>query len=105
MALFGRRRYRRRGPNPAGYRAAVDHLAGFVAARSGVEAYLEPRTWATPATVILIAGDGEWTRRALEPTAAFALGRRLGIPVYDVGKLGYPRRLREYNARRGSRRV
>lgn len=103
MGLFGRRR--RGGPERAELRAAAEHLTRFATHHTGVEAYLEPRTWATPATVILIAGDGEWTRRALDPPAAFALGRRLGIPVYEVAKLGYPRRMREYNARRRSPRT
>jgi hypothetical protein len=27
------------------------------------------------------------------------LGKRLRIPVYDVAKLGYPQRMRDYTAR------
>ena len=90
MGLFGRRRGRRD--------ANVEHLERFVATRSGVEAYLEPRTNVTPATVILIAADGEWTRRPLLPRDAFALGNRLALPVYEVARLGYPQRMRDWNA-------
>jgi len=90
MGLFGRRRDRH---NPD-----VEHLERFVASRSGVEAYLEPRTNVTPATVILIAADGEWTRRPLAARDAFALGHRLAIPVYEVARLGYPQRVRDWNA-------
>jgi len=28
------------------------------------------------------------------------LGERLSIPVYDVQKVGYPQRMRDYDARR-----
>ena len=45
------------------FRADREHLEGFAAARTGVEAFIEPRTNVTQTTVILIAHDGEWTRR------------------------------------------
>lgn len=103
MVLFGRRRRRGRDagrrPDPELLRAAVAHLERFVATRDGVEAYLEPPTRFIPATVILIGHDGEWTRRKMEPADVFELGHRLGIPVYDVARLGYPQRMRDYNAR------
>ena len=54
-------------------------------------------------TVILIAHDGEWTRRRVgSPECARSFGHRLGIPVYDVALVGYPQRMRDYNARRRS---
>jgi hypothetical protein len=87
----------RRTPDP---RAAA-YLAEWVAARRGVEAFVEPRTTVTEHTVVLVADDGEWTRRRMPgPAAAFAFCRRIGIPVYDVALVGYPRRMREYTARR-----
>ena len=101
MGLFGRRGQRvrdtraERGADPTD----VAHLERFVASRAGVEAYLEPATLMVGPTVILIGHDGEWTRRRLLPPAAAAFGRRVGIPVYDVGKTGYPQRMRDYNAR------
>jgi hypothetical protein len=68
--------------------------------RRGVEAYVEPRTTVTETTVVLIAHDGEWTRRRIDgEQGAARLGRKLGIPVYDVALVGYPRRMREYTAR------
>lgn len=102
MGLFGRRSGRgdtSGGRGRAGLPADVEHLERFAGSRAGVEAYLEPGTLMTEPTVILIGHDGEWTRRRLGPNAAHALGRRLGIPVYDVAKLGYPQRMRDYNAR------
>lgn len=103
MGLFGRRRSASNGRGRAGLPADVEHLERFAASRSGVEAYLEPGTLMTEPTVILISADGEWTRRRLGPNAAHALGRRLAIPVYEVAKLGYPQRMRDYNARQNAR--
>ncbi len=80
--------------------SARTHLAEFVASRRGVEAYIEPATRVTATTVILIAFDGEWTRRALPDRAsAFEVARGLGIPVYDVNLTGYPARMREWTSR------
>jgi hypothetical protein len=88
------------GGRPAD-RADLDHLENFVRTRRGVEAYIEPRTTVTETTVILVAHDGEWTRRRVAgPDAARQFGNRLGIPVYDVALVGYPKRMREYNERR-----
>ena len=76
------------------------HLSEFVSSRRGVEAYVEPPTNVTATTVILIAHDGEWTRRAAgSRQSAFELAAGLGVPVYDVLKTGYPSRMREWNSR------
>jgi hypothetical protein len=80
--------------------AVRDHLASFVSSRRGVEAFVEPPTNVTATTVVLIAHDGEWTRRAVASRdEAFELPRALGIPVYDVNQTGYPSRMREWNSR------
>ncbi|HEY2949761.1 MAG TPA: hypothetical protein VGJ53_15420 [Micromonosporaceae bacterium] len=102
MTWFRRRRRARGGPGdrPAN-RADIEHLEEFVRTRRGVEAFIEPRTTVTDTTVMLIAHDGEWTRRRIDgPEGARRLAYRLGIPVYDVALVGYPQRMREYNARR-----
>nr|WP_232534351.1 hypothetical protein [Plantactinospora sp. KBS50] len=79
----------------------LDHLERFVRSRRGVEAFVEPRTTVTETTVILIAADGEWTRRRIDgPDGARRFAHRLAIPVYDVRLVGYPQRMRDYNARR-----
>jgi hypothetical protein len=80
------------------------HLADFVASRRGVEAYVEPPTNVTATTIILIAYDGEWTRRAAgSRESAFDLARSLEVPVYDVLQTGYPARMREWNSRQRRR--
>ncbi|GAA4480101.1 hypothetical protein GCM10023094_26090 [Rhodococcus olei] len=96
--LFTRRQARPRG----GRAGATDarYLADWARARVGVEAYVEPETTVTPMTVVLVAADGEWTRRVVGgPTGARRLGEDLRIPVYDVRKTGYPQRMRDHDAR------
>jgi hypothetical protein len=95
------RRSRTLGGVRAASRADIEHLEGFARGRRGVEAFIEPRTSVTETTVILVAHDGEWTRRRISgPAAAFDFGTRVGIPVYDVALVGYPQRMRDYNKRR-----
>jgi hypothetical protein len=102
VAWFRRRRgSATRSTDRLRYREDLEHLEQFVASRNGVEAYLEPKTTVTQNTVVLIAHDGEWTRRRVpDPEAARTLARRLGIPVYDVRLMGYPKRMRDFNERR-----
>ncbi|MBC7678147.1 MAG: oxidoreductase [Pseudorhodobacter sp.] len=79
----------------------VEHLEAFAANRRGVEGFVEPQTPTTATTLVLVAGDGEWTRRRVASReAAFDLGRRLAVPVYDVAATGYPSRMRAWTAAR-----
>lgn len=113
MGLFSRSRLPRlrRGSGagtPAAAKADVDaaaaHLEQFTASRRGVEAYVEPATTITPTTLLLIAQTGEWTRRPVnDPRAGASLARRLGVPVYDINLVGYPQRMRTWNANRAAR--
>lgn len=107
MALFRRRKQtgdpgRGRGRDAA--RADLDHLENFVRTRQGVEAFIEPRTTMTETTVMLIAHDGEWTRRRIgDPEQARRFAHRQAIPIYDVRLVGYPQRMRDHNERRKRR--
>lgn len=76
------------------------YLAEWVRTHTGVEGYIEPKTTVTDVTVVLIAADGEWTRRIVGERGAARLAGDLRIPVYDVGKTGYPQRMRDYDARK-----
>jgi len=99
VGLFDRFRGRRRGDS--GGAPDLRYLGQWVAARTGVEAYVEPQTTVTPMTVVLVAADGQWTRRPSGGAAgARRIGERLRIPVYDVQKVGYPQRMRDFDARR-----
>lgn len=102
MGLLGRvfDRFRTGGRRARRTSDVMADLRRWAAARGGVEAYVEPETTVTPLTVVLVAADGEWTRRAVDDAQARAIGRRLAIPVYDVQKVGYPRRMRDFDARR-----
>lgn len=100
MAVFGRRK-RRPGTTRVATSDDLAHLDRFAATRSGVEAYLEPRTTVTETTIVLVAGDGEWTRRRIDgPKAAAEFARDRRMPLYDAGNLGYPPRMREWTAKR-----
>ena len=93
-------RRRRAGTTRVASNADVDHLERWAATHSGVEAFVEPRTAVTETTVVLVAHDGEWTRRRIDGAqGARRLGERLGIPIYDVALVGYPQRMRDYTAR------
>jgi hypothetical protein len=94
------RRKRKPGLVRGASRQDTTHLEQWAAERHGVEAYIEPRTHVTETTVVLIAHDGEWTRRRIaSPEAAFEFAKKRAIPVYEVERVGYPRRMREYQER------
>ncbi|NIJ13502.1 hypothetical protein FHU38_003846 [Saccharomonospora amisosensis] len=105
MGLFDLLRRRGKGGRAnGGLRGATDadtrHLDEWAATRRGVEAYVEPRTTVTETTVVLVAHDGEWTRRRIGSLGtAQQFGRKRSIPVYEVAKTGYPKRMREYTER------
>ncbi|EID53181.1 hypothetical protein [Saccharomonospora xinjiangensis] len=110
MGLFDAFR-RRRGARGSGKQSSaggvrgagsadIDHLDRWAATHRGVEAYVEPRTTVTETTVVLVAHDGEWTRRRIGSLdAAQRFGRKRSIPVYEVARTGYPKRMREYTER------
>lgn len=104
MGLFDRWRRGRGGARTqTGKQASadLDYLRQWVATHTGVEAFVEPQTTVTEVTVVLVAVDGEWTRRRTGGDAgARRLSKQLDIPVYDVQKVGYPQRMRDYDARR-----
>lgn len=98
MGLF--RRKAKPGTQRVGSSGDVDHLVDFLRTRSGVEAYVEPRTTVTDTTVVLVAADGEWTRRRVDgPDGAAAFAKKNRLPLYDVSTVGYPRRMREWTDR------
>jgi hypothetical protein len=100
MGLFSRFRRSRPGTLRTSDSADEAHLRAWTAAHEGVEAFVEPRTTVTDTTVVLVAKDGEWTRRRISgPDGARKLARSLKIPVYDVQLIGYPQRMRDHDAR------
>jgi hypothetical protein len=79
----------------------VDHLFAWVAERRGVEGFVEPRTAVSDVTLLLVAHDGEWTRRRV-PSAKWAhdFCNKQHIPSYDAAVVGIPQRMRDYNRRK-----
>ncbi len=78
----------------------LDALRDFARSRTGVEFYVEPETMVTDTTVVAIATDGDWTRRRVgSPEMARRLAHELSLPAYNVQIVGYPDRMRAYNAR------
>jgi hypothetical protein len=73
------------------------HLIDFVSTREGVEGWVEPRTAVSDVTLLLVAWDGEYTRRRV-PSAdwAYAFCRRRGIRAYEAGRVGIPQRMRDF---------
>ena len=91
-----------RGPRPGTVRTGgsdeLRHLAEWASTRRGVEGFVEPATSTTSTTLVLVAADGEWTRRRIDgPDVARKLSRDLGIPVYDAQVTGYPQRMRDWS--------
>ena len=78
------------------------HLERFVASRRGVEAFIEQPTSLASASLLLVAHDGEWTRRSIPDTKqGRALAKELKLPVYQAGVVPYPQRMRDWNNRHG----
>lgn len=103
MGLFGKRQ--KAGTPRRADLQDRDHLKEWSETRVGVEAYLEPQTSVTEPTVMLIAFDGEWTRRRVPShDHARSLCGKLNIPVYDVHLTGYPQRKRDYDSRKAAER-
>lgn len=80
--------------------AVLAHLSEFVATRRGVEAWVEQPTSFNKASLLLVAHDGESTRRAV-PSSDYAhqFAAGVNIPCYDAGVVPYPKRMREYGQR------
>jgi hypothetical protein len=101
VGLFRRGSKDRPGTLRSANSADLDHLSMFIRSRPGVEAYLEPRTTVTDTTLVLVASSGEWTRRRVPgETGARDFTRKHSIPLYEVSIVGYPKRMREWTARR-----
>jgi hypothetical protein len=102
VGVFDSLRRKRKGAGTVRGASKQDtaHLDDWAATRRGVEAFVEPRTHVTETTVVLVAHDGEWTRRRIASRdAALEFGKKRSIPVYEVERVGYPKRMREYQER------
>ena len=84
--------------------ADEQHLENFVSTREGVEGFVEPRTAVSDVTLLLVAWDGEFTRRRVPSDDwAYKFCQRRGISAYEAGVVGIPQRMREYIKRQKAR--
>jgi hypothetical protein len=96
----GRRGKASGSPAGADRAAAERSLKEWLDARHGIEVFIEPKTAVTGTTMLLVAHDGEFTRRPVpSPVAAAAFARRHTLPFYDAQVVGYPQRMRDYSRR------
>lgn len=102
----GENKGRRKAPSPStskASRTSTKELEEFIASRTGVEGFVEPATTIYPMTLLLVAADGEYLRRAVrDRDQAVEVCTKAHVPLYDAAKVGYPRRMRDYD--RGVRR-
>lgn len=98
MGLFRRRTTGRQ--THRGDEVDERHLLDFIQTRRGVEGFVEPPTVISGITLLLVAHDGEWTRRRV-PSVQWAhrFANKHGVPSYDAAVVGIPRRMREWNER------
>ena len=92
---------RKPAPSPAqakANRASTRELEEFITSRNGVEGFVEPATTIYPMTLLLVAADGEYLRRPVrDRSQAAEVCTKAHIPMYDAAKVGYPRRMRDYD--------
>jgi hypothetical protein len=76
------------------------HLTAFAQSHTGVVAFVEPPTAVSTTPVVLGPHRGVGPRRgARDARTAHELANRLGVPSYDAALVGYPQRMRDWNAR------
>ena len=81
--------------------ASYEHLVEFCRTRRGVEAWIERPTQFNKPSILLVALDGESTRRAIpDEEYGQAFAQEQDIPCYDAGVVPYPQRMREYGKAR-----
>jgi hypothetical protein len=99
MSWFSRRKSRPTSLR-AERKAELSALADWLRGRHGVEVFVEPKTSVTPVSMLLVAADGEFTRRAVtSPQEAKKFARDHSLPIYDATIVGYPQRMRDYSRR------
>lgn len=99
MSWFDRRKSRP-ASSRSRRRAEFEALGEWVRARRGVEVFVEPKTPVTPVSMLLVASDGQFTRRAIaSPQEAKAFAHENSLPIYDATIVGYPQRMRDYSRR------
>ena len=82
----------------------LERLEPFAAERKGIEGFIEPQTATQPITLLLVDRDGDYVRapvRDVRDAVRFCETR--GIPIYDAQVIGYPKRMKDFDAGRRPR--
>lgn len=102
MGIFDRlRRGRRsRGATPGpDVEATATYLQEFVDSRWGIEAWVEEQQKYARPSLLLVAFDGEFTRRSVPSEKwAYEWAGKRDIPAHRAGVVPYPQRMRDYIA-------
>lgn len=92
---------KRTAPSPstsAASKAAMKEVEAFINSRTGVEGFVEPKTAIYSTTLLLVAADGEYLRRPVrDREQALDVCSKNEIPLYDAAKVGYPKRMRDFD--------
>lgn len=84
-------------------KASTKDIEEFIRSRTGVEGFMEPKTALYSTTLLVVAADGEYLRRPVrDREQAAKVCEKHGVPLYDAARVGYPKRMRDYD--RGIRR-
>ncbi|WP_052046914.1 hypothetical protein [Arcanobacterium sp. S3PF19] len=74
------------------------YLSDFAASRQNVRGYYEEGTAREPASLLLVAESGEWTRRKVrDGDEARRLCGKMEIECLSVAAAGYPPQMRQWN--------
>lgn len=85
-----------RGPGDTVRPEDVQYLKQWAGQHGFVEGFVEPETLVNEMSVVLVAENGEFTRRRIGgPKGIDAVSKALGILLYDVEETGYPDRMRK----------
>lgn len=100
--IFGSRRPKpgirpRRAPGDTIRAEDREFLRAWVVGKAFVEGFVEPETLVNEMSIVLVAENGEFTRRRIGgPKGIDDCIKLLDIPIYDVEETGYPQRMREH---------
>ena len=85
-----------RGPGETVRPEDIRYLEQWTAQHGFVEGFVEPETLVNEMSVVLVAENGEFTRRRIGgPKGIDVVAKQLGIALYDVEETGYPDRMRK----------
>ena len=85
-----------RGPGETVRPEDIRYLEQWTAQHAFVEGFVEPETLVNEMSVVLVAENGEFTRRRIGgPKGIDVVAKKLGIPLYFAEETGYPQRMRD----------